>query len=333
LRVCSLPGNRCAYQSLGPCGAVDGNNGLATRRHACEGFEDGNYLRCHNRLSNEDADEFAEPNRLYERVITIRVRKSTFAGGRNASCLGGAPDGGVSDPPDSGVGEAVLGVTAGRRCAGDEDCNSNLLICDTSSPQAICTATCTQSADQRIEAAQCGGNITTCLGDGVNFATCTRACRAMRDGEANGGCADNRVCTGLWISRANGGDRTGCYPHCQVDGDCTLQTRCNPRTGACGQPADNRKLADGEPCTGVDDCRGLCIATSTTGGTGAQCASFINLALTQLCPDDPQNIFPAWPTGDDLGICVFKSCTSNNDCTPPLSCRVAITGSLACIQP
>lgn len=314
-----------------PCGPVDGDTGLPSKRHACESNEEGSHRRCHNRPSIEGSDEFPEPNRTYERVITIRVRRSTFGGGVASECLGGAPDGGVADPPDSGVVPTDGGVTAGRACATDEDCESNVLTCDVGSPQPWCSTECQPSADQAEERAACGGPGTTCLGDGVSFHTCTRACAAGRRSEETGGCAPNRVCTGLWIMRSDGSDRAGCYTFCQSDADCAQGLACNPRLGACGAPVDPAKLPDGAPCTTAEDCRGTCIATSTTAGAPGQCLSFVNLARNRTCPDDPEHILPAAPPGDELAVCVFRGCRDTSECTPPLVCRPAATGDDACL--
>ncbi|MCK6550503.1 hypothetical protein L6R52_31995 [Myxococcota bacterium] len=330
-RVCTLPGNRCNYQSLGACGPIDGDTGLPSKRHVCESHEDRSYRRCHNRPSIEGSDAFPEPSRVYERVITIRVRKSTFGGGVGAACLGGAPDGGVADPPDSGLPDPDGGITAGRQCASDEDCASALLTCDVGSPQPSCTTACAPSASQADEQAECGGPGTTCLGDGLSFHTCTRACAAGRRTEETGGCAPNRVCTGLWIMRDDGSDRAGCYTFCQTDADCAQGLACNPRLGACGEPVDPTKLPDGEPCTDGAECRGTCIATSTTAGSPGQCVSFVNLARTRACPDDPSLILPAAPPGDELAVCVFKQCRDSSECTAPLVCRRAATGDDACL--
>lgn len=331
-RVCTLPGNRCGYQSLGPCGPIDGDTGLGTRRHACEAYEDGVYRRCHNRLSTEGSGEFPEPNKVYDRVLGVRVRRSTFQGGVHAACAGGAPDGGVVDPPDSGL-PPPTGITAGRQCAWDEDCASNTLYCDVTSPQPMCTSTCAQSLDQRVEQGQCGGVGSTCLEVGPGFGVCTGSCIPGRPSEALGGCAPNRICTGLWLQREVA-DRTGCFPFCQADGDCAQGTRCNPRVGACGEPADETKLPDGEPCSATaaeNECRGGCILTSTTSEEVGNCFSVINLARTERCPDDPDDIPAIFPRGEDMGVCVFRQCATSADCTPPHRCRPGPAGFDGCM--
>jgi hypothetical protein len=144
------------------------------------------------------------------------------------------------------------------------------------------------------------------------------------------------VCTGFWFSQ-NGGvpDSPGCYPFCQNDAECVGVVNgdagtmfCNNRTGRCSNTGVNPTLrADGEPCnpmeistTGRAQCRGLCFAVSAADRTRGNCGSFLNIQVTPTCPDRPTEIQPITRANDNQGICIFRTCMRNADCTSPHVC-------------
>ncbi len=250
---------------------------------------------------------------------------------------------------DRGIGRteaAVAGrtsVVAGRRCTDDSMCASDTadLSCLPLPGGSICSGPelCEQGTTANEEA-QCGGRFSTCLVVG-NFAGggqasfCTRACVPTATTEATGACATGTICTTNWLQLTAGQTESpGCLPHCTRDADCVgvegeegPLDRCNVRTGRCGTaPADLTRLADGLPCdpqeaqrTMVSPCRGVCFALSATALTQGLCGSFVDLRTATGCADDP-SIEPRAPTGDHLGICIFRQCENNAQCPTGLLC-------------
>jgi hypothetical protein len=136
------------------------------------------------------------------------------------------------------------------------------------------------------------------------------------------------MCTGSWFLQPDGrSDAPGCLSFCSSDADCPPAVHCNTRLGQCGPfiPEDERLLADGEPCTRDSfgntpadaSCRGLCVRVGPDPSQGI-CASLVNTAVTSTCPDEHTRLIH--PAGDELGLCVFRLCGADADCTPPLRC-------------
>src|SRR6185503_17873320 len=114
--VCAQRGGRCNMQWVGACREIDGDTGAASPRQACEDIgPDGGFLRCHNRASNAGTDTYPEPNKTYERVLTIHLPRSTFQGGIAAPC--GAPPEVEPEPP-------IASGLAGDRCGNDDGCTT-----------------------------------------------------------------------------------------------------------------------------------------------------------------------------------------------------------------
>jgi hypothetical protein len=77
-------------------------------------------------------------------------------------------------------------------------------------------------------------------------------------------------------------------------------------------------------------CKGSCFALVQTSSVGL-CGSFINLLHGQRCPDEPDRITPIYPAaGDDLGLCVFKSCGTDRECQAPFKCLTGPAGNMVC---
>ncbi|MDB4928293.1 MAG: hypothetical protein JWM10_777, partial [Myxococcaceae bacterium] len=222
---------------------------------------------------------------------------------------------------------------AGLTCADDSECGG-VLGCDTDIPGGFCSADCANNANQVREREQCGGAGSTCLAFGDTNGYCTRTCNpTARAGTANA-CREGQVCTG-WAYNHEGfePDAVGCDVFCTANSQCGSDP-CNLRTGECGEAADMTARADGEPCDPTVEsgdppanrqCRGICFQM-TDVETQGQCGSLVNVAVTPRCPDDSAHIAPevshdeAGENADNVGVCLFKTCASNADCTAPLTC-------------
>jgi hypothetical protein len=160
---------------------------------------------------------------------------------------------------------------------------------------------------------------------------CRRKCNPST---LHSGCEQAQVCTGWWYKRADGmPDTTGCVPFCHADYECAAGLHCD-RAGHCrAEPVDLTLSPDGEPCdpsrepaTGPStQCRGECFPVSTTDPTQGLCGSRIDAAAppsqdTFCPPDDGPDVIALGPQGDQLGLCVFKQCHCDADCTAPLLC-------------
>lgn len=319
-RVCAQAGNRCGFQHVGACGAIDGDTGAATARHACEGYDPQRraYTRCHDRASEPGSEDFPAGTRVFERVMTTWVARTAFQEGYASECEG---EGIAPFAPDDVPGGA------GATCDNDDDCAIERgLHCDARPDRGFCTMACADSADPGAEEDQCGDGATCQSQDGVEGA-CTAACTPLSRG---GDCPTGQLCSTMWLWRA-GGDAPGCRPFCSSDADCPPQTPCG-RFGACGFPADPAALADGEPCTfpeGSDTpevpCRGACIRLDADPTHGL-CASAINTAVTDDCPDEPNMV--TLTGGDDFALCAYRRCEVDDDCTAPLVCTSTPRGLL-----
>jgi hypothetical protein len=63
------------------------------------------------------------------------------------------------------------------------------------------------------------------------------------------------------------------------------------------------------------------------------CASLINLSRDRECYDDPMMDPISFPN-DDIGVCIFKNCRNNGECTPPLTCeRRTMTQQVCTLAP
>lgn len=234
------------------------------------------------------------------------------------------------------VPSSMVRSQAGAPCMSDIMCAP--LACDQSVAGGVCTGPC-MDGPQPSEAAQCGGAGATCLsrGDGPEAESiCARACRPSM----NSGCRQGFVCTGFWFTHQDGEpDSPGCFPFCQSDAQCGDGQRCNPRSGQCGMRGfDPTKLADGLACEpvapGADDpCRGFCVAIDGNQPSKGICASFINLATTQECPDEPLLMQPVGRGGsDNLGLCLFRSCNATQCCPAALTCEdIGMGGDGGCL--
>ncbi len=324
VRVCSQPGNRCGIQRVGPCWKVDGDTGETVDKHACEAMEGGAFVRCHNRLDRDGSAN--KPDRLWERVITVHTRRSSFAGGQDSPCSGG-PEWPKAKPAAPG------GV--GQLCVHDDDCLGACVFCDARLVGGICTWGCNDMADPAAEAKQCGGPGSTCLSVSGVTGNCTIACTPFQAGN----CPPGRVCTGHWLMRKQP-DAPGCNAFCTSDADCATGSHCNRYVGVCGPPENPAFLKNGEPCvleaTGNAlpevPCRGGCFRV-TNDPTQGICGSFVHRAISKTCPDDPEHITPQGPYGDELGLCVYRACKVNADCTEPLICTWGGTGGKFCLWP
>jgi hypothetical protein len=319
-RVCTQPGDRCGIQYVGACGPIDGDTAEPSERHACEAYDPASqaYTRCHNRASEVGSDAFPAGTQVYERIMTTWVARTAFQEGYGAAC--------EDDPIEPPVPAEVPGA-AGAPCDNDDDCATDRgLHCDARPDRGMCTMACASSPDPAAEEAQCGEDA-TCLAESAVDAYCTAACTPRFRG---GDCPAGQLCTSMWLWLPEP-DAPGCRPFCSSDADCPPQTPCS-RFGACGFPPDLGALADGEPCTFPEGsnypeapCRGACIRIDADPSHGL-CASLINLAATRDCPDDP--VMAPVTGGDDLGVCMYRRCDVDEDCTSPLICTSTARGGL-----
>lgn len=339
VRVCAQYNKGCGFIVPGTCGDVDGDTGLPSDRRACdrEGEQDQLY-DCWSRATLPGETAHPEPSTKYERVITIHVRKSIFAGGKEAAgygraegptlCGDAAPPPRPADPPDPGE------ATAGARCINEDGCDSALLYCSAAAPNYRCTAPCTNNASQTIESASCGGAGATCLGFGNEIGICTAACDAIQAGGAMRRCPRGSMCTKNWLSAPD--TTAGCSNWCRDEDDCGGQP-CNPRIGACGVALNPELAADGQPCDPTNpeaQCRGLCLVLDPAIPNQGLCTSFINLAVRSRCWDFTSAAMPPLspdPGGDDLFFCAYRYCADSSVCPPPLQCRAGvINGAMVC---
>lgn len=312
-RVCAGPGNRCGIQDVGACGELDGDTSAPSMRHACEGYdpETGTFTRCHDRASLPGSDDFPAGTRTYERIFTTAVAHTAFQEGYADACPSAEPR--APFAPDD------LPGTAGAICDNDDDCAADEgFHCDARNTQGLCSQPCQDSPDPGTEEEQCGDDATcfalTIGGEGH----CTAACTPRTRG---GDCGTAQICTNGWLFLPSS-DEPGCRPFCSGDAECSPNAYCN-RFGGCGSPVDMDALADGEPCSFPEGsnypdelCRGACIRFDSVPTRG-HCASLINLAVTNDCPDSDM---PLITGGDDLALCAYERCTSNDDCTAPMEC-------------
>lgn len=334
IRVCALPGNLCGFSQVGPCGATDGDTLLPSERHACRSESaTGDYLECHDRATLPGSDAFPEPSREYTRVVTTYVRPSVFQPGIVTSGLG-SPEGPVAcgdAPPATDEPPLEAGPAhAGARCANDDDCRSETLICDARSQWGFCTAACVPDDDVTAEAEACGGPGSTCLSAAPGEGTCTHACRPGSDTGAAASCAPGQVCTHEWLFQSPADSQAGCTPFCSSDADCPAGVPCFSRVGACGAIVDESLLPDGTPCDPIEaECRGGCVLVGDQPDEGL-CASLLNFTQTTVCPDDPEIIEPLAPggpgRGDDLALCMYRKCADDTDCAMPLRCLSGVIG-------
>ncbi len=203
-----------------------------------------------------------------------------------------------------------------------------------------CSLECVDNTSQVTERSMCGGGQSTCLTiDEGMFADsrCTQACTPGASPGSAGACRAGYICTGWWFTRSTArSDTPGCAPFCLRDGDCPSGQRCNVRLGTCGvNPADLARLADGSPCdptvTALPpgeafrrniQCRGDCFEMSDTDPTQGVCGSYLNLAASASCPDEPSTMTPDRSASpDDYAICLVRTCSHNSGCRSPLVCR------------
>ncbi|NUN13777.1 MAG: hypothetical protein HUU55_09080 [Myxococcales bacterium] len=322
-RACTLPGNLCGIQVVGPCGETDGNTGEKVEDFACIGEENGYFTGCHNRLDRPGTSD--KPDKVWTRVITVYVRGSGFQGGIGVGC-----DVEKVEPPAPTPAGGV-----GHACQNDDDCLGECNFCDVSTYLGMCTAGCMDGLPEE-ESVACGAENATCLSISEGYGQCTNTCEP---GVA-GTCEPGQICTGYWISRTTP-DTPGCVPFCSEDAHCPVGSYCNRRFGQCGPPEDNSYLKDGEPCIldavgfGAPEvpCNGGCFRI-TDDPTQGICGSYINVAHTTQCPDDPEHVKPLVPVGEDeMGICLYRTCKTDADCTAPLKCKGWALGPKQCEWP
>ncbi len=348
IRVCAQPGSRCGSQPTGPCGNFDGMLGKPSTRRACAGYDDklGAYTDCSNRATLPGSDAFPKGSRNHTRVITSWVKRNALMQvADGATCKDhGAPGedfGGhwVQPPPDQPA-------PAGTPCVNDDQCNDPDLFCETALyTGGMCTRFCKDNSSQANEQAQCGGPAATCLAQGDpakgGSGWCTTSCNPKATTMADGACHSGQVCTGLWTANQFP-DSPGCWPWCDDDAQCPQKLICHKRMGYCWvQGADETLRADGEPCVlkdkagqDVQQCRGGCF-NMRTGRNEGICISLVNLGVTKTCADDPDAILPyRYHEDDNIGLCAFRSCKVDGDCTAPLRCQYNTwTKALNCLQP
>jgi hypothetical protein len=71
----------------------------------------------------------------------------------------------------------------------------------------------------------------------------------------------------------------------------------------------------------------VCMRVADSGSTGI-CGSFINTATQSACPDEPTLIEPIARHGtDNLGLCLFRSCSASRCCPSGLVCEADSPGA------
>ena len=245
----------------------------------------------------------------------------------------------------------ATGIAASGPCSSGTCGPSGELQCSVGlAGGGFCTGFCA-TGTASAEADQCGGAGSTCVANPpfadvpAGQGMCLRGCNPSGTSESSGGCRAGQVCTAFWTGAPSGStlDSPGCFPHCATDAQCAGAVsgdaglmRCNVRTGRCSPTAADLTLAaDGAPCdpslvmsTGRAACRGLCFRLAAGAATQGICGSYVNLAVSPNCPDEPTLIRPLARAGDNLGICVFKTCLHNSECAAPLRCSYPESGGV-----
>jgi hypothetical protein len=96
-------------------------------------------------------------------------------------------------------------------------------------------------------------------------------------------------------------------------------------------------IPDGMPCTvparnEPSPCRGICFRVSENpNDRRGICGSFVNLATARECPDDPENVpllgrVRGEMREDNLGLCLFRRCSTSQCCPMGLVCEGARDG-------
>lgn len=317
VRVCTKPGNLCGIIVAGACRGAPGDA-------LCAWNEGGFFEDCRSRPPGGD-------EKVWSRVVTVHLRGTAFAAGQEAPC---GTEGPAFEAP------ALPGGGFGAPCWNDTDCHADCAFCDASDAlgRGVCSAGCKDAPDQADEQAACGGPGTTCLSSTGDGGSCTAACVAGA-APGDGGCSQGQVCTGLWPLR-EAADAPGCYPFCSSDADCPKGSLCYSRFGICGPAVDPAALPDGAGCVlpatgnGAPEipCRGACFRV-TDDPTQGVCGSFIDVRTTKECWDEPAHMAPIVQPGDDLGVCLWRSCTSDADCAPPLVCTGSFLAGKRCSWP
>jgi hypothetical protein len=232
---------------------------------------------------------------------------------------------------------------AGRPCASAQECGSAAgpWTCETSIAGGECRHLCAGNESQTTEQVACGGAGSTCLtvaNDPQILGYCARACN-VADGTS--ACRPGFICTGFWFLHEDHlPDRTGCAANCESDSDCPTGSPCNVRSGVCGAAVDPALRADGEPCdpqnygaptaTGASfslECRsGWCVGFTDGSSLFGICGSTFDATRVTSCPDGP-DVAPLTQAGDAYGLCLFRSCRTNCDCTAPLLCTQSDFGT------
>jgi len=288
---------------------------------------------------NTPMDAAAEPTD--DVAVTPEVGNDASADRGDARADAPRTDGGSCPVAPTPTGTSL----AGAMCADDMACGSPRLSCDTDFRAGYCTGECTDSPSQDCEMAQCGGRGSTCLslGDGADAVTfCAPQCNPTARVGMPGACRAGTVCTGWWYTHDSGEpDRTGCEYFCSSNDHCPAGMACNTRTGECGMAASTTLRADGEPCDPTRDpndgpsvqCRGYCFTETDVAREGI-CGSLLNIGATPNCPDSPMQVRPLAPSDsngrtDNLGLCIYRECTTDADCSLPLRCVQGTDGDPA----
>jgi hypothetical protein len=269
------------------------------------------------------------------------------SGDAGADAPGDRADAPRADAPRTDAGSCPVAPTpmgtsrAGAMCTDNAACGAGL-ECDTDFLNGYCSTECTNNASQACEAAQCGGNGATCLslGDGADaLMFCAPTCNPSARAGMPGTCRAGTVCTGWWYTHGDGApDRPGCEYFCSSNAHCPAGMPCNLRTGECGMAASTTLRADGEPCNPQMDpdtgpsvqCRGYCFVETDNDREGL-CGSLLDIGATPNCHDNPTLVHPIAPSDDNgrtdnLGLCIYRECTTDADCTLPLHCVAGTDG-------
>ena len=235
---------------------------------------------------------------------------------------------------------AVDGFAA--RCGDDTHCASGL-GCDRDLVAGQCSRAC-GAGDPTADRACGEGATCLSLADGVG--RCARACDPTARSVSDGACPAGFVCTGRWVDSASGlPDAPGCVRFCDSDRECEPHPdgrRCSNRLGRCGSSGDDPSLRpDGWPCDPRRvatrpgealprsvECRGWCSAIDARDPSRGVCASYIDRARRDGCPDDPAVMTPLGPAlADNLGLCRLRRCA--RDCECPTGALCLLTEDLS----
>jgi len=191
-------------------------------------------------------------------------------------------------------GPESQGEPNGAGCAGDGVCRGILCLkeSDSGAPGGLCASLC---SPQRTA---CPGPGEACVVLLSPLAGGLPLCLPLYDELT--GCRPGWTELAAWDLERQQAVAV-CQPACKAE-TCSAEKPCDPWSGLCGAEADDREEL-GQPCSGHQDCKGLCLDFWPGGYCSAPCS------LADV-------VCPGGGSCTDLGLLqvCLKSCLNDSDC-------------------